>query len=205
MPTFDNKKPSSLLFKIELAVLVVLLSGVGILAWRLAPEEVRASILSAPNKVVSYISNLIAKNNQLSSSGLAENSPAASPTPTPKPTIVPLPEGSQTYRFSNGSKVVGPKISSLTIDPLTPNQGDTQTVTLSAMHTSAITSVTIEVITDHKTEKHTLTQKSGTSVDGSWEGAWTMNDTFDYTYGLRLVLTSSEGIYDNTMWFRRSI
>lgn len=202
MPTIDNKKPSSLLFKIELVILLIILGGVALLGWRLAPEDVKAQLSNIPVQIISTIKTRIENNNQQSTAQLAELNETPEPTHTPKPTIIPLPEGSQTYNFSVGKDVVGPKISKLTIDPLTPQVANNQVVTLSASHTSRISSVTIEVITDNKSSRHTLTQKSGTDLEGTWEGSWTIDDAYDYNYGLRLILSSNQGTYDNTMWFR---
>lgn len=135
-------------------------------------------------------------------SSRTDRNPAKSPSPPPAGLVVSLPSGPQTYKFSHGKEVLGPKTSELTLDPLTPQNGQTQTLTLQASHTSPITSVSVEVITDNQTTPHALTQSSGDELDGTWSGSWTIDDSYDYTYGLRLMLSSADHNYDNTMWFR---
>ncbi len=113
-----------------------------------------------------------------------------------KPLPIILPAGKQTYRFSHGKDVVGPKPESITIDPLTPNKGEKQTVTLKISAAAPAESASIEIITDNKSADHRLN-----FADGNWTGSWEIDDTYDYKYGLRLVLKNG-GTYDNTVWIR---
>ncbi len=133
-------------------------------------------------------------------------SPLSSPPPTapvvPEKIFTPLPTGSQTYKFSHGDQVLGPKISEITIDPLEIKPGEKQTITLLAAHTFPITSVSIEIITDTKTTPHTLDKIGGTNQDGTWQGTWEFEDTTAKRYGIRLILKSSDHDYDNIMVFR---
>jgi hypothetical protein len=124
----------------------------------------------------------------------------ANPTPDPEQQsaeIVKLPAGTQTYRFSHGQDVIGPKPESITIDPLDPEPGRTQTVSIQVSADTPAKSATVEIITDSKTATQKLNFK-----DGQWQGLWTIDDTYNYQYGFRLILAGAD-TYDNTMWIRQ--
>jgi len=61
---------------------------------------------------------------------LRSNPPSPAVAPQSKGVSYTLPSGSQTYRFSHGKDVTGPKIQVVTFDPLDPALGSTQTITL---------------------------------------------------------------------------
>lgn len=136
----------------------------------------------------------------------------AKPTPAPSTDqgadtqpVAPavLPEGSHTFTFSHGDKVVGPKPQSLTIDPLTPSPDQKQTLTVTLSGTTPVTQATVYMTTDTKTEvKHVLTRISGSSTEGVWQGSWSIKDTTDTKYALRFYFKNANGIYNNTMRFR---
>jgi hypothetical protein len=124
-----------------------------------------------------------------------KSEPTPSPSPQPQ-TIVKLPEGKQVYRFSHGQDVVGPKPASITIDPLTPQTGQTQTVTIAVDADTPAETVTVEVISDNKTVPHQLKLKNEV-----WQGSWTIDDSYDQKYGLHLILAGAEN-YDEIMWLK---
>lgn len=118
-------------------------------------------------------------------------------------TVTVLPPGKQTYTFSHGNAVVGPKPMELTVDPLTPPVDGKQTVTITASHSADITTAAIFVTTDTKKDvKHSLTRIRGTPTAGVWQGAWTLDDTYEKIYTFRLYLTSAQDTYDENVWFR---
>lgn len=127
---------------------------------------------------------------------------APSPSPSPSATPQPIPSGIQTYNLQHGPNVKGPKISSLTIDPVDASNGAEQTVTLDARFTSAITSVIVEVISDTQSERHELQKLSGSPNNGTWQGKWLVQDSINRKYGLRFILTSNTETYDDIMWYR---
>lgn len=114
----------------------------------------------------------------------AAATPTPTRTPTPKPTPTPTPTylapGKQVYNVSTTSS--GPKVSQATFDPQDPARGQKQTVTIKANHTSPIQSVSIKLTTDNKSQTYPLRLTSGTNLSGSWEGSWTIDDTYLYTY-----------------------
>jgi len=176
------------------APLIIILLGVSLGGGYLYLFVAYPALFADPGKRISdYVTSL---------RSVASPTPTSIPAPIQEKTIVPLPTGAQTYNFSHGTEVNGPKISQLTLDPLAINIGETQTITLKATHPSPITSVSVELITDTMSTPHTLTKISGTGTDGTWSGSWEVKDTINARYGLRLILNSSDSNYDNTMWFR---
>lgn len=149
-------------------------------------ETLKTTIIKSPSPVVDTTTN----------------NPEPTPTPNiPKPSVK-LPSGPQTYTFSHGELVKGPRISTITFTPLTPDPNSTQSVSLNATYQSDITKVIVEIITDNKSTRHELTRSTGSKNDGTWTGNWTIDDTYENRYGARLVLESSPDTYDNIMWFK---
>ena len=126
----------------------------------------------------------------------------ATPTPTPKGSPKPLPGGSQTYRYSHGKDVVGPKLQTVTIDPFDPQPGDTIKVTAEIKHDSPITKVTTYLVTDSKTVTQEMKKVSGEDTNGTWETEFKLQDTYLYTYQLNFELSSETDNYQGGMTFR---
>ena len=122
--------------------------------------------------------------------------------PTGRP-IYALPSGPQIYTFSHGKAVVGPKIQSATIDPLTPKVGDTQIVTLAIKHTAPITHVSATLYTDTKDMTQVFTKAGGSDTDGTWKTSWTVSESYDYRYLIQFHLKSSQGNYEGVLTFRQ--
>lgn len=122
------------------------------------------------------------------------------PAETPIPYI--LPSGIQTYNFSHGKDVKGPKIRTVAIDPLDPEKGATQTFTIDLESESPVTSATIVVITDHKERNIRLELTKGDSLKGVYQGSWQVDDSFDTKYAARYILVSEKDTYDQTMYLR---
>lgn len=115
-------------------------------------------------------------------------SPEATPMPTPTPTT--LISGKETYKISQGPAFVGPKVSQAVIDPLDPGKGNKQIVTVSTNYTSPIDFVTIKLITDTTSQTYPLQLVSGTNTNGDWQGSWTINDSYLYTYIMEITAKS---------------
>ncbi len=113
-----------------------------------------------------------------------------------------LPSGIQTYRFSHGEAVVGPKIRTVVIDPLDPAPGADQTITLELESESPVKSVVIIAATDNRKKTLNLKLISGDSLKGAYQASWQPNDTYDVRYSLRYILTAEDSIFDNTMYLR---
>lgn len=140
------------------------------------------------------------KNNSTNDKSLKVTVPKTEATAKP---ISPLPSGSQTYRLSHGKNVKGPKIYSLTIDPLTPDKGSSQKVSLSASYELDITNVEVTLLTDSMSQNLKLSLVSGSRQNGVWEGSWNVNDSYNYKYGIRFLLESNKDNYNDIMWFRQ--
>ncbi len=122
-------------------------------------------------------------------------------TPTSRP-IKDIPGGKQVYNVSNGPKVVGPKIQQITLDPQIPSPKDTQTVTITVKHDSPVTEATAYVETDNTVSKYPMKLIQGTTTDGTWQGSWKINDTYNYNYYIRFDLKSATGEYNNGIRLR---
>jgi len=122
------------------------------------------------------------------------------PSPTPIP--YKIPGGLQTYRFSNGSEMKGPKIQSATIDPLDPANGAKQTITLEIESDSPVTSTEIIVTTDKKKKNIDLKLTDGDPQKGTYQGSWQINDSYLTMYAFRFIIKSANGTYDNVMRIR---
>lgn len=113
-----------------------------------------------------------------------------------------LPSGIQTYRFSHGKDVVGPKIQTVVIDPLDPQPGATQTITLEIESESPMKSVVIVAATDNQEQTLNFKLTAGDSLKGTYQASWQLNDTYDAKYAFRYILTAEDSVFDNIMFLR---
>lgn len=114
-----------------------------------------------------------------------------------------LPKGTQTYTFSHGDKVTGPKPSTVTLDPLSTTLNQKQSVTITVTESSPVTSASVFLTTDTKKDiEHVLTKKTTPDNKDVWTGSWTVDDTTDQRYEARLYITNATGVYNNIMRFR---
>jgi hypothetical protein len=104
--------------------------------------------------------------------------------------IIPIKQGEEIYNISQG-KTNGPKITKAVINPHDPENGTTQTVSISTSHTKPITSVIVSVFSDNMITPHNLTLSSGTNQDGIWSGSWTTDDTHLHKWGF--LIESGDG------------
>ena len=130
--------------------------------------------------------------------------PSVSPSLPPGPTSIPytLPSGPQTYRFSHGSNVTGPKIQTMIINPLDPKKGTTQTVTLAINSESPVTKASIIIYSDSQEKDVNLKLISGDFLKGTYQGSWEVNDTYNNKYALRYILKAEKNTFDNVSYFR---
>ena len=118
----------------------------------------------------------------------------ATPTPTPKP----LPSGKRIYNGSHGSDVTGPKPTQIIIDPIDPEIGDKQTLTLKIPHDKPIINATAVLVTDNQHHHFTLIN---TSSD-LWNTEWEAKDTYDYNYQIQLNLSDENETFTGALTFR---
>lgn len=143
---------------------------------------------------------LIFKNNQskLDLSSNTDQQVQAAPTPTPKP----LPSGKQIYHFSHGSEVVGPKPTTAIIDPIDPSLGDIQTFSVSIEHATPVSKATAILKTDNQEEEISLTLTAGDENKGTWTAEWQMNDSYNYTYQIDIIIHDTTELFSGGLAFR---
>lgn len=125
-----------------------------------------------------------------------------SPISSDRPAIRPLPSGKQTYYLSHGKKVIGPKMTEVTVDPLDPEVGQKQTFTVKIKHSYQILQVRLTLETDHGKKSYTLSLIEGTDKDGVWQGSWETGDTHDQNYYAFFELVSVKDTYQGGLTFR---
>lgn len=122
-------------------------------------------------------------------------SPTPKPKATPTPSPIPLkPDNGQkgTYQVGMGAHD-GPTITQVVFDPLDAKKGQTLSFTVKANFTSAISTLTGTLTTDHGSVDVTFSPSSGTATDGVWSGSVSLSDSVDYKYILTLTAKASNG------------
>lgn len=132
-----------------------------------------------------------------SSPNHSQQTPIA-PTPTPKP----LPTGKQVSRFSHGPLVKGPKPTIATIDPIDPNIGDVQKISIEIDHDLPVSKATAILITDNQKIEYPLTLIEGDRNKGTWSVEWKMEDSYNYTYQINIVIHDAIEIYNGGIALR---
>jgi hypothetical protein len=123
----------------------------------------------------------------------------AAPTPTPKP----LPTGKQVYRFSHGSEVIGPKPTTVTIDPIDPQIKSEQILLVEVSHISPINKVTAILKTDNDEKTMPLKIYQGSNLDGTWMVGWKTEDAYLHTYIIDIISEAKNGDTNtSTLTFR---
>lgn len=110
--------------------------------------------------------------------------PQPTPTPIPSPTPSYLPSGKQTYAISGSA--MRPKVSSLTLDPLDAHFGDRQSLTVVAESSQQLKNVSITLFSDTKKTILPLSLENGI-----WRTTWTVDDSVNYRYVIRVDATDS--------------
>lgn len=132
-----------------------------------------------------------------------KGSSLSSPSPSPISCISKiLPGGKQVYRYTHGKDVVGPRLQVVTIDPFDPKLNQIINVTAEIKHDSPVTSATVSLVTDSKTEQSKMNLVSGNSTNGTWTAEIKLEDTYLCNYQLNFDLQSSTGNYKGSMVFR---
>jgi hypothetical protein len=96
--------------------------------------------------------------------------------------------------FSATTTWPGPKFTGGSFDPYDPAKGSTMVITISVNDTQPVQKVWANVTSDHKTSAtipfHRVT---GTDLSGDWQGTWTVDDTYLYTYMVTIQAQSANG------------
>ncbi|MBI3385648.1 hypothetical protein HY031_01040 [Candidatus Gottesmanbacteria bacterium] len=114
-----------------------------------------------------------------------------STTPSPTPTPTKLFHGKDSYTISRGSAASGPSPTKLTLDPLDPEVGSNQTFAVEISHTYPVVTAFLSIRTDTKTTKVPLSLVSGTAQKGTWQGSWTVPETYLYNYIVTITAQSA--------------
>ncbi len=141
-------------------------------------------------------------NNYFADRKLSETSSTEEVEATPKPTIKPLPTGKQVYAYSHGDDVAGPKPTEVTIDPIDPEQGGTQLLSVKIGNTTPVSKANIVLKTDNQEKEYplVLTEK-GDDFD-IWTASWKMNDSYDYIYKVSIVVDGTVETFSGGLSFR---
>lgn len=123
------------------------------------------------------------------------------PTPNLQRTNYTLPTGRQEWTFTLGPGITGPKIQTAAVDPLTPQKGQQQTVTITAKHTAPI-SAKATLFTDHTRKSATMKLTAGSNTNGTWAVTWTVDDTYENIYHIDFELTSTKGSWTGALTFK---
>lgn len=120
-------------------------------------------------------------------------SPSPSPSPTPTPTPAPQYRGDITVFVSTPNN---PQMMKVIISPFDPSVGTNQTISLSVRDTTGtpITSVALTVLTDNGSNSYQMFLQSGSNTNGVWAANFTVTDTHDITYTLKLSATNQNGL-----------
>ncbi len=108
--------------------------------------------------------------------------PTAKPTPTPRA----IPHGKIGFSVG-GSKPNAPTFGRGYLDPYDPAKGTTQIISIELTDKTGVLEVTGTAITDHGQQPVTFSLAEGTAQKGRWEAKWVINDTYLYTYNLKIV------------------
>lgn len=118
-------------------------------------------------------------------------SPTPTPTLTPTPIPRPIPTGKKTFSVSSGKKT-GPLLGNGVIDPYDPKLESPQTISISVASNKPVTTAKLTMETDTKSQEVLMKLASGTTTDGIWEGTWTVDDTYLYTYNATITATDGQ-------------
>lgn len=121
--------------------------------------------------------------------------------PTPTPTPRPIPHGKGAFAVS--TEKTGPRMTLVTLNPYDPSKGETMEILINAYNTEAITSVTAQMQTDHKSSSIIpCSLIEGDAIKGTWKCMWNTDDTYLYTYNLTVIVTAPNGTHNNTITLR---
>jgi len=149
-----------------------------------------------------YFSNREFSNREFSNREFSRTSFSDQAQATPKPTVKPLPTGKQIYNYSHGNDVVGPKPTQVIIDPIDPKPGSTQSFSVKIGDATPVQKANIVLKTDNQETEYplVLTEKG---VDfGIWTANWEMNDSYDYTYQIDIIIYGITETFSGGLAFR---
>ena len=115
------------------------------------------------------------------------------PTPSPLSSPKPIPRGKIGFSVSQADKTK-PQFSQGEIDPYDPPKGGRQSVTISVRDEQPVSQVSAVLKTDNAVSQPVSFKLiDGSAADGTWQGSWTVDDSYLYNYNLILTAVSSRG------------
>ena len=121
---------------------------------------------------------------------------------TPKPTVKPLPTGKQVYNYSHGKDVAGPKPTQVVIDPIDPKSGGTQFLSVKIGDATPVQKANIILKTDNQEVEYPLVLAEEGDGFGIWTANWEMNDSYEYTYKIDIVIYGITETFSGGLTFR---
>ena len=103
-----------------------------------------------------------------------------------------LPKGLQTYSVRGASNKKS-SVNSITFDPLDPKINTNQTITVTAVSSEEINSLTVIVNTDKLTTPHKMTLVSGDNLNGQWSTTFTVTDSYEKVYNVSFEIITQLG------------
>lgn len=110
--------------------------------------------------------------------------------------------GQQEFKFSHGDKVTGPKLQTVTLDPIDPDKNSTQVITATIKHDSPVTKANLIIESDNDITIQPLKLINGDTQNGTWQAELKLKDTYDYNYYIKFDLQSSSGNYSGGLRLR---
>jgi hypothetical protein len=122
---------------------------------------------------------------------------AASPTPQPKP----LPHGRTGFTVAGG-KQNAPRFERSFLDPMDPELGTEQNFIINVSHAQPISAVKIQVKTDNQETTVPMKLTTGSPTQGTWQGSWTVKDTYLQTYQIKITAIANDSEQSTTLTLR---
>ncbi len=108
----------------------------------------------------------------------------------------PPSERAQTYEFNHDPINTKPQPYKIVIDPIDPNSGEIQKLTIYINNSTPIISATAMVETDNNQIEQPLTLSNGNNRAGIWTTSWEVSDTYNNTYRINLTITDDAETYE---------
>lgn len=106
----------------------------------------------------------------------------------------PIATGIQLYRISGGDPTL-PVISEVVVDPLDPQVGQNQTVTVKANGPTPIKEVIVRLRLDNENNfEYKLAPSAGTPTNGEWKGSWNFPHTYNLTYRFNVITRNENNL-----------
>ena len=119
--------------------------------------------------------------------------------PQPSGPIKPIGTGTQEFGFNHGSKVTGPKLQKVILDPIDPAPDQKLTITATIKNDSPLTKTDVIIETDN----NMTIQKMESTDNYTYTAEVKIKDTYDYNYYIKFDLQSDTGNYKGGLSLRQ--